>query len=84
MIRKFTQAPNSNPHKLVGKTIEKWSLVFWGPNANHDKLLTKTLPSGAETKLASRRGVRAGKAWPQRSIVAHAQKSLLSQTSKLS
>ena len=32
--QKCTHAPNANPHKLVEKTIEKWS--------HHDKLLQKT------------------------------------------
>ena len=70
MIKNCTLAPDANPHKLVKKTSKNGANNAGAQNANHDKLLTKKGPSGTQSKLASRRGVSAAKAWPQRSIVA--------------
>ena len=46
------------------------------PNANHDKLVAKTGPSSNVDKLASRCGVSAAKAWPDRSIIAREHKKV--------
>ncbi len=58
------------------KPLKNGATIARAQNANHDKLLTKTVPPEGVGKLASRRGVSAAKAWPQRSIMAHVHKKL--------
>ena len=56
MFQKSSHEPDANPHKLAGKTIEQWSLVFWSPkkpHANQDITFVKKAEEKSRKEIVS-------------------------------